>query len=101
MVEKAWSSWRASASSLRSAKEITGRAVSIRSRSLPTFANSLADHAPGAIAPCRRPGWHSACGDFTLQAEQTGGRRVSQAEAKRMMHLGAFVHETGQHVAAW
>jgi len=21
--------------------------------------------------------------------------------AKRMMHLGAFVHETGQHVAAW
>ena len=22
-------------------------------------------------------------------------------QAKRMMHLGAFVHETGQHVAAW
>ena len=26
---------------------------------------------------------------------------MSQAQAKRMMHLGAFVHETGQHVAAW
>lgn len=26
---------------------------------------------------------------------------MSQAKAKRMMHLGAFVHETGQHVAAW
>lgn len=23
------------------------------------------------------------------------------SQAKRMMHLGAFVHETGQHVAAW
>ena len=23
------------------------------------------------------------------------------APQKRMMHLGAFVHETGQHVAAW
>jgi FMN-dependent oxidoreductase (nitrilotriacetate monooxygenase family) len=26
---------------------------------------------------------------------------VSQSKQKRLMHLGAFVHETGQHVAAW
>jgi FMN-dependent oxidoreductase (nitrilotriacetate monooxygenase family) len=26
---------------------------------------------------------------------------VSQSKEKRLMHLGAFVHETGQHVAAW
>ncbi len=26
---------------------------------------------------------------------------MSQSTRKRMMHLGAFVHETGQHVAAW
>jgi FMN-dependent oxidoreductase (nitrilotriacetate monooxygenase family) len=26
---------------------------------------------------------------------------VSNSKAQRMMHLGAFVHETGQHVAAW
>ena len=26
---------------------------------------------------------------------------MSHAQQKRMMHLGAFVHETGQHVAAW
>ncbi|WP_422002655.1 LLM class flavin-dependent oxidoreductase [Reyranella sp.] len=26
---------------------------------------------------------------------------MSHGQQKRMMHLGAFVHETGQHVAAW
>jgi N-acetyl-S-(2-succino)cysteine monooxygenase len=26
---------------------------------------------------------------------------VSSTQSKRMIHLGAFVHETGQHVAAW
>ena len=26
---------------------------------------------------------------------------MSQSKEKRLMHLGAFVHETGQHVAAW
>src|SRR3954462_3180045 len=26
---------------------------------------------------------------------------MPEAKHKRMMHLGAFVHETGQHVAAW
>src|SRR6266446_401393 len=35
----------------------------------------------------------------TWAAFQTGERSVSKQ--RRMMHLGAFVHETGQHVAAW
>ena len=26
---------------------------------------------------------------------------MAQSKQRRMMHLGAFVHETGQHVAAW
>src|SRR4029077_17034949 len=29
------------------------------------------------------------------------GRGMSQSQQRRMMRLGAFVHETGQHVAAW
>src|SRR5262249_17255803 len=29
------------------------------------------------------------------------GQRGSVMKQRRMMHLGAFVHETGQHVAAW
>src|SRR5258705_2543409 len=31
----------------------------------------------------------------------SGGRGVAHQKQRRMMHLGAFVHETGQHVAAW
>src|SRR5215469_14922710 len=30
-----------------------------------------------------------------------GATRMSQGASRRMMSLGAFVHETGQHVAAW
>src|ERR1700694_3076509 len=38
---------------------------------------------------------------FSHSPRFSGGRGVAQSKQRRMMHLGAFVHETGQHVAAW
>src|SRR6267154_1194979 len=38
---------------------------------------------------------------FSHSPRFSGGRGVAHQKQRRMMHLGAFVHETGQHVAAW
>src|ERR1700744_2565040 len=47
--------------------------------------------------PCRLPkSW------LTCRSSPQSNKGVStMAPQQRMMHLGAFVHETGQHVAAW